>query len=610
MVSRSQRYVIVYNGEVYNFAELKKELAASGGSFRGGSDTEVILEAIEQWGVLKTVQRCNGMFAFGLWDRQERILTLARDRVGIKPLYYGWSDAGFVFGSELKAIEAVSRGALQIERGAASLLLGFNYIPAPWSIYSGIYKLPPGCVLTLRESDLGTKAGEFSPWPEALSVSSLSVGRLQRFWSPHEVVKAGITRNRGRTEEEALQQLEEALVCSVRKRMISDVPLGAFLSGGIDSSLVVALMQRVSDRPVKTFSIGFNEALYNEAPHALAIAEHLGTDHTELYLSASEAMAVIPDLPQYFDEPFSDASQIPTYLVSHLARQHVTVSLSGDGGDELFCGYTRYFLLERLWRMMRHLPPFSRKPIAQLLRAVPQNLWHMIFCVANPVLPKRFRLHSGATKIHRLAEFLEAAGSGSNSLASFYRCGISHWLHADELVSPQRSLETFFENSLSQVDSLNDHEFMMFSDLQTYLPDDILTKVDRASMAVSLEARVPLLDHNIVELAWSLPQSMRVRQGESKWVLKQILKKEVPSALLDRPKMGFGIPHDDWLRGELREWAEDLLSEESLKKRGFFQVKPVRQAWKQHLDGTRNWQYHIWDVLMLQAWLQSRNASL
>lgn len=589
MTSRSGRYVIVYNGEVYNFTALRAELAASGAGEgsgpRGGSDTEVVLSAIETWGLRRALDRFVGMFAFALWDRRERTLYLVRDRLGIKPLYYGWVGEAFVFGSELRAIEALPGFAAEVDRDALTLLLRHNCVPAPYSIYCGVSKLEPGMVLALRD-----------PRPEAVE--------KKPFWSALEAAERGASAPLRLDDAEAVERLDALLRDAVGLRMIADVPLGAFLSGGIDSSTVVALMQAQSPRPVKTFSIGFHQEAYDEARFARDVARHLGTEHTELYVSPGDALSVIPRLPQLFDEPFADSSQIPTFLVSRLAREQVTVSLSGDGGDELFAGYNRHSWVPRIWRRMRLLPRGARAALGRGLGAVSPGRWDWIFAKAGPFLPAGMRVRMPGYKVHRLAEIL-----GARSPEAMYFDLASHWKHPARVVHGGQEPTSRLTDGGGNLPVAGVTERMMLLDLITYLPDDILTKLDRASMAVSLEARVPLLDHRVVEFAWRLPSSMKLRGGESKWILRRVLDRYVPPALYDRPKMGFGIPLEVWLRGPLRDWAEALLDERRLREEGFFDARAIRRLWDELLEGGGGWQYHIWTILMFQAWHESRGTA-
>jgi asparagine synthase (glutamine-hydrolysing) len=581
MQSACGRFVMVFNGEVYNFLDLREELEPKGHKFRGHSDTEVMLAAISEWGVEPAVKKFVGMFAFALWDRRERALHLVRDRLGIKPLYYGWMGETFLFSSELKALRAHPDFVAEINRGALALQMRHNYIPQPYSIYKGINKLTPGGILTLSAADL--------------PLHQLPAPRP--YWSAQKVYEEGIADPFKGTEAEAIEQFDTLLRKAVRKRMVADVPLGAFLSGGVDSSTVVALMQAQSTRPVKTFTIGFYEESYNEARQAKAVAAHLGTDHTELYVTPEETMAVIPKLPTLYDEPFSDSSQIPTYLISALARQQVTVSLSGDGGDELLGGYNRYLLGHSVWKRISCMGKLGRRLGAFALTLLSPQTWSRLFAMIDGFLPPRFRVRIPAEKVGRLAEVLKA-----NTSEEFYSILVSHWNRPAEIVLAAEEPPTILSDPSRWATLPEFTQRMMLVDLITYLPDDILTKVDRASMGVSLEARVPLLDHRVVEYAARIPLSMKIRHGQGKWLLRQILYQYVPQRLIERPKMGFGIPINDWLRGPLRAWAEDLLNEHRLKREGFLSPRPVRKLWEEHLSGQHNWQYYLWDVLMFQTW--------
>ncbi len=584
MLSASGRFVLTYNGEIYNFKEIKKELEKGGlaPEWRGHSDTEVLLAAINAWGVKGALKKSVGMFAFALWDKQERTLILARDRMGEKPLYYGWQNGVFLFGSELKSLKAHPQFQGEIDRNVLSLYMRHNYIPAPWSIYKNIRKLLPGALITIPiESD--QFKNKTLPEPES-------------YWSLKEVAEQGVADPFSGTEQEAIQQLDQLLKQSVAGQMLSDVPLGTFLSGGYDSSLVVALMQAQSEKRVKTFSIGFNEKDYNEAQYAKAVASHLGTDHTELYVTSDQAMAVIPKLSTLYDEPFSDSSQIPTFLVSQMARQHVTVSLSGDGGDELFGGYNRYFLGTKLWQRLKPFPEWSRHLAANLITSVSPSSWDKLSSLFDRILPAEVRAGRTGDKLHKLASVFSLSGQDD-----LYLRLLSHWDDPESVVINSKEPGSVVNQSLQLEDFIHR---MMCIDATSYLPDDILTKVDRAAMGVSLETRIPLLDHRVVEYAWQLPLSMKVRDGNGKWILRQVLYNYVPPSLLDRPKMGFGVPIDAWLRGPLREWAEELLAENRLKNEGYFNPAPIREKWDEHLSGKRNWQYHLWDVLMFQQWLE------
>lgn len=587
MVSASGRWVIAYNGEIYNHQDLRVELEASGKAppWQGHSDTETLLAAIEAWGVPAALQRSGGMFAFALWDREERALWLARDRFGEKPLYYGWNRGMFLFASELKALRAVPGFETAIDRQAVALYLRHNAIPAPFSIYRGISKLLPGHLLRLELAAL-----ERGETPAA-----------QAYWNAAEQAAAGMANPFDGSESEATDALETLLRDAVGRQMVADVPLGAFLSGGIDSSVVVAMMQAQSSRPVRTFSIGFKEASYNEAEHAAAVARHLATDHTELYVTPEDALGVIPRLPSIYDEPFADASQVPTTLVAQLARDHVTVALSGDGGDELFGGYNRYFLAARLWRRLETVPLALRKLAARGITAVPVGAWNALYGAASPLIPARARLSMAGDKLHKGAGVL-AARSGQDlyrGLISAWEPGdLMHGIEESRRFGPARDLRG---GSLA--------EYMMLEDACHYMPDDNLVKVDRAAMSCSLETRVPLIDHRVFEFAWRLPLHYKIKGGTGKHILRELLYRHVPKSLIERPKMGFGVPIDSWLRGPLKEWASTLLAPDRLKNEGFFDPAPIARKWREHHSGVRNWQYHLWTILMFQAWLDEQGQA-
>lgn len=571
MVSASGRYVLSYNGEVYNAGELRAELEQAGHRFRGHSDTEVMVEGFAAWGVPETVERLIGMFAFAVFDRKEQVLTLVRDRLGIKPLYWGRIDGRIAFASELKAFRPLPGFPPEIDREALASYLCTGYVPAPASIYRGISKLEPGTMLEVRAD---------------------GVVRSHTYWSALDVALRGQSLLLRADEAEAVAKLEALLSDAVTRRMVADVPLGVFLSGGIDSSTVAALMQANSQAPIRSFSIGFHEAAYNEADAAKAVAQHLGTDHTELIVSAEQAQSVVPKLPEIYDEPFADVSQIPTYLVSEMTRRHVTVALSGDGGDELFAGYNRYAQGLRAVRALRRLPGPLPGAVSRLLSLASPQTWDAICaCVPAAVRPRQ-----PGDKLHKLAAVLGAEEG------DYYRVLVSPWAEAWSLVQgasrPEpapfaKDVRGRFKNELA---------WMQYADMVTYLPDDILTKVDRASMAVSLEARVPLLDHRVVAFAWQLPDTFKIRDGQGKWLLRQVLYKYVPKALVERPKMGFGVPIDAWLRGPLKDWAEDLLDPAQMTQAGYLDPAPIRLKWAEHLSGRRNWQHFLWNVLMFEAW--------
>jgi asparagine synthase (glutamine-hydrolysing) len=571
MKSRCGRYVLVYNGEIYNHLELREGLS---GPWRGHSDTETLLACIERWGLVETLRKIVGMFALALWDCEAGCLQLARDRVGEKPMYYGWQGDVFLFGSELKAIRIHPAFRNEIDRDALSVFLRHSYVPAPHSIYRGISKLTPGHVLTVTG---GREADE----------------RDETYWSFAEIARRGREASYAGSDSEAVDELDALLRRSIRGQMLSDVPLGAFLSGGVDSSSVVALMQAQSTRPVKTFSIGFNEEAYNEARYAKAVAQHLGTEHTELYVTPSDTLAVIPLLPALYDEPFSDSSQIPTYLVSELTRRHVTVSLSGDAGDELFGGYNRYLLATAIWRKTSRIPPLLRRWAAGAMAALSPEAWDLV----GRALPERLLSPHVGDRIHKVSDILL-----SRSPDAVYHGLVSHWKQPAEIVIGATEPATALGEIEAWMSTLSFEERMMLLDALTYLPDDILAKVDRAAMGVSLETRVPFLDHRVVEFAWHLPLSMKIRDGQSKWILRQVLYRYVPKELIERPKMGFGVPIEAWLRGPLRDWAEDLLDASRLRADGFFDPAPIRRLWEEHVSGRRRWHYHLWDVLMFQAW--------
>lgn len=571
MISADGRFVITYNGEIYNFMELRRELEARGIKFRGHSDTEVMLEAFAAYGIESTVKRLIGMFAMGVWDRRNRTLALIRDRLGIKPLY--WANFGklFLFGSELKALRAYPGWTPSIDGSAVAAYMRHNCVPAPHSIYKGVNKLEPGTILTLPPD------GE---------------PRLERFWNARTVAQAGLADPLQVDDAELTDRLEALLQDAVRRRMVADVPVGAFLSGGIDSSTVTALMKAANCGPVRSYTIGFDLPGFDEAPHSAAVARHLGTDHTELTVTAKQALDVIPRLPDMYDEPFADSSQIPTHLVSAMTRRHVTVALSGDGGDELFGGYNRYQLTRGALRSLLQMPLPLRRMLAGMLTALSAGGWQRMFSA----LPERVRPRQTGDKLHKLAAVLCAEND-----SDLYRRLVTHWEPAQIMLSDVEQRGVLWDGQVER-EFPGLLERMQFLDLVTYLPDDILTKVDRASMAVALEARVPLLDHRVVEFAWRIPRRTLMRDGTSKWPLRQVLYRHVPRGLVERPKTGFAVPLGEWLRGPLRDWAEDLLSEKRLREGGLFSVAAVREAWREHLSGRDNWKYLIWDVLMFEAW--------
>ncbi len=568
MVSLSRRFVLVYNGEIYNHLYLRDLLRSTFDSWRGQSDTETLLVAIECWGFKKALQATVGMFALALWDRQERKLLIARDRMGEKPFYYGWQKGVLLFGSELKALRAHPAFKHEIDRAVIPLYLRHGYIPAPWSIYKGIRKLLPGTWVSFS-----TKDHDQMPEPRP-------------YWSLTDVVLNGQSNPFKGSEDEAVNELDRRLNQSIAGQSLADVPLGAFLSGGVDSSTVIALMQTQSSRPVKTFTIGFDETGYDEAVHAKAVAKYLGTDHTELYVTSAQAQQVIPKLSQIYDEPFGDSSGIPTHLVSQLARAHVTVSLSGDGGDELFGGYSRYSGFQRWQKRMASVP--------SPLRTILSDGLSLISDLGNTRNQRRLALLSGISE--------------AKHPAALYRSLTSHWLPRDGAAqNAEEALYWLTDRALRlNLNELIDHALL--ADMMTYLPDDILVKVDRASMAVSLETRTPMLDHRIVEWSWSLPQSLKARGAHQKWVLRELLYRYVPKALIERPKMGFGVPIGSWLRGPLKEWAEELLSTKCLVEGGFHAPNEIRMIWKQHLEGKGDYRDMLWIILMWQAFLSNTDS--
>lgn len=585
MVSACGRYVTVFNGEIYNYRAIREELEGCGAApqWRGHSDTEVMLAAISRWGFVATLKRLVGMFAIALWDKEERTLQLARDRIGEKPLYFGRMRSVFAFASELKALRAHPQWCGEINRDALALYVRYNYVPAPYSIYENIFKLAPGTYLRIPITHMASGTQALVP---------------KQYWSGKQVAEVGAQNPLSLSDVEAVDQLETLLKDSVSLQMIAEVPLGAFLSGGIDSSTVVALMQAQTAHRVKTFTIGFNEASYDEATHARTVASHLGTEHTELYVSHVDALAVIPKLPTLYDEPFSDVSQIPTFLVAKLAREQVTVSLSGDGGDELFGGYNRHFWGASLWNKIKFLPRSVRYAAARGMTTLSPECWDAVFLVLSSALPPKFRQRTPGDKIHKLANLLVV-----DTPEAMYRGFVTHWEQSN-LVLMAREIATVLTDQTQWARVTDFAHRMMYLDLITYLPDDILVKIDRASMAVSLETRVPFLDHRLVEFAWRLPIEMKIRNGQGKWALRQVLYRYVPKELIERPKMGFGVPIDIWLRGPLRDWAEALLDESRLRREGYFQPEPIRTKWAEHLSGKRNWQHHLWNILMFQAWLE------
>ena len=583
MTSPEGRFVIVYNGEVYNFPELRRELEAAGRRFRGHSDTEVVLTAIVAWGLREALERMVGMFAFALWDRDERRLHLVRDRLGIKPLYHGRIDGRFVFASEARALRVCPGFTGEIDRDALALYMLRNCVPAPYSIYRGVHKLPPGSILTVDDN-----GGEAVVSP---------------YWSLKEVAEAGARDPFRGADGEAVEALESVIDAAVRARLIADVPIGAFLSGGIDSSVVTASMQNGGRERVRTYTVGFETADYDEAKDAAAVARHLGTEHHPHTLTAAEAVAVVPKLGRLFDEPFADSSQIPTYLVAEIARRDVKVVLSGDGGDELFAGYNRHLWCERVAGWAAGKPRVLLSALARAMTVLAPESWDRLLGAFEPVLPPRLRLSHAGDKLHKLASVL-----GAGDARGMYRALIGHWHDPTRVVVGGREPASLASEHGEWAVLPDFTRQMLYLDARTYLPDDILTKVDRATMAVGLEARVPLLDHRVVALAWRLPTDLKIRDGVGKHILRQALYRRVPRAIFERPKRGFEVPLHEWLRGPLRDWAEDLLAPARLREEGFFAPAPIEAMWREHLSGRRNWHHHLWDVLMFGAWLAAQKA--
>ena len=593
MVSVSGRYVLAFNGEIYNHLDLRLKLAKCGllkgaaNGWSGRSDTETLLAGFEVWGINETIKHSVGMFAMAIWDREGKLLTLTRDRMGEKPLYYGWQGAGknrvFIFGSELKALKAHPVFHASIDRKSLAMLMRYSYIPAPHSIYEGIRKLEAGSLLSIS---LGTNSPE-----------------IASYWSVIAAAENGIENLFLGSPVEAADELEMLLKNSIRQQAIADVPVGAFLSGGVDSSTIAALMQANSSTPIRTFTVGFDQVGYNEAEYARSIAEYLGTNHTELYVTSKEAQGVISKIPEIYCEPFADSSQIPSFLISQLARKHVKVCLSGDGGDELFCGYNRYLATKNFSNILFRLPLGLRKRVAQFITLIPPDKIDILFNILQKFLHQKFRYSNLGDKFHKGAEVV-----AFSSLEDFYIKLVSHWQDPSSLVIGATESSSELSRLKLGFEGLDSVQKMMAMDMMSYLPDDILVKMDRATMAVSLEGRMPFLDHRVVDFSWRLPQSMKLRHGESKWILRQVLYRYVPKALIERPKMGFGVPIGLWLRGSLRDWAEELLTESRLKSEGFFEHEIVRKKWSEHLSGRRNWQFQLWNVLMFQAWLAENRA--
>jgi len=598
MVSLCGRYIIALNGEIYNHLELRIKLfkgKSESHSWRGHSDTETLLAAISQWGVDRTLNHAIGMFAFSLWDCKHKKLTLARDRFGEKPLYYGWSNNAFIFGSELKALKEYQGFNKKISREALSLYMRHMYIPAPFSIFQNIYKLEPGCLLQIDSNELNTvpNGTPFAPF-------NSKTFSIRKWYSLRDAAEKGIN-NRINDKKEAIEAIDKVLSESVRSQMISDVPLGAFLSGGVDSSIIVSLMQKYNMNPVNTFTIGFSEDDFNEAKYAKAVAKHIGTEHHEFYVNSNHLMSVIPNIANIYDEPFADSSQIPTYLVSCEAKKNVSVVLSGDGGDELFGGYNRYLWSRNIWNRVSWMPKPLRKIFSHFITAIPIEAWNKAGGISSylPYIKKDISLLGD--KAYKLASRL----SSINSLDDLYMSLVSEWQSPSKIVLNANEPDTLLRREM-RLPILEEHESrMMYWDSISYLPDDILCKVDRASMSVGLETRVPMLDYRVAELSHRLPLNFKIHNGEGKWALRQVLDKYVPRDLIERPKAGFGIPVGSWIRGPLKDWSEDLLSEHRLQSDGYFDTDSIRVRWKEHVSGKRDWTHSLWSVLMFNIWIDS-----
>ena len=581
MHSNSNRYSIVYNGEIYNHLEIRKEIYSNYkfNGWHGTSDTETLLKGFDLWGIEKMLQKCTGMFAMAVWDKKYKCLNLVRDRIGEKPLYYGWQGKSFIFGSELKSFFSHPDFKKEINKDAIYSLLRYYNVAGINTIFKNIYKIRPGTILSVRQDKKHIE---------------------KEYWSASDMILNNNLEPKPKPDEVVIEEFRALFRTSVKNQMMSDVPLGAFLSGGIDSSLIVALMQEQTINPVKTFTIGFDEKGYNEAEFAKKVAKYLGTEHTELYVSPKDALSVIPELPKIYDEPFSDASQIPTYLVSKLASKDVRVSLSGDGGDELFCGYNRYLMADKVYKKMSFVPQSIRNAIYHSLKNIKPSQWDRFAARVGFLLPNFAKLNNLGDKFYKGIDLIS-----SESMVDLYLRLVTHWNDPSKalLEGKDRLLIDYPENiKLSNFDEVNG---MMLMDLVTFLPDDLLVKMDRAAMAVSLETRAPFLDHKIVEYAFNLDQKFKVRNGNTKWILKEILNKYIPKAYFDRPKMGFAVPIGKWLRGPLKDWADNLLAPNKLKDEGYFNHNEIKLKWEQHLSGTHNWDYHLWDVLMFQAWLDN-----
>lgn len=582
MESKSGRYIIIFNGEIYNHLDLRIKLDNT--SWRGHSDTETILACIEEWGFKKTLMYCVGMFSIALLDKKESRLKLAVDRFGEKPLYYSTYSGNFVFGSELKALKILPGLTLEVNRDVLSMYLRYKYIPAPYCIYKHVNKIEPGKYISIDLKNIKNCLQQ------------------ETYWSFKETVNTSQNQLIDISSTDFIKDLEDKLTLSVSRQMLSDVPIGSFLSGGIDSSLITTLMQSQSFKPIKTFTMGFADSAYNEAKYAKEISERLGTDHTELYVDSQMAIDIIQDLPKIYDEPFGDSSQIPTTLLSRLTREHVTVALSGDAGDEIFGGYNRHTSVAPLWNNMKYIPSIIRNGLSNnLSKLSPANL-DSLYKKYNKFIPNKYQISHFGDQVQKISQILK-----SKNEYEMYISLISSWDNPDKIVKGSKEIETFLTSNSNYFDLDSFEHTMMAIDTLSYLPGDILTKVDRASMSASLETRLPFLDHNLVEFAWKLPIRSKIKKRTGKLPLREILYKYIDRDVIERPKMGFGIPIDTWLRGPLRDWAENLLNEKRLIKEGFFNPEEIRYVWEEHLSGKKNWQDKIWTILMFQLWLENNS---
>ncbi len=588
MQSSSGRFTLVFNGEIYNHLSIRSQISDAY-QWRGHSDTETILAGFEIWGIKNTIQKSTGMFSLAVWDAKEKSLSLFRDRIGEKPLYYGWQNGSFLFGSELKSLIVHPSFQHEIDRNSLSLFMRYGYVPSPASIYKGIQKLAPASFIEL--------------FPYSNSFRNEETPVPAEYWSLAEVVSDGQKRSDLMNSIEIQEKLDFLLREVIDQQMVADVPVGAFLSGGIDSSTIVAIMQTLSRKKIKTFSVGIEAEGYNEAPYAKEIAEFLGTDHTELFFSDKEARNIIPDLPGIYDEPFSDPSQIPTFYLSQVSRKDVAVSLSGDAGDELFAGYNRYFLGDLIHKINRNLPRPLMKALTSAVYRISPQIWDTCFSPIKSFLPTNISTRPIGDRLHKLAKIFQ-----QSDFMSTYVAMMSHWQDPSKIVI--NGSDSINQSSLRNLSSNCDDLFhkMMAFDTVTYLPDDILVKVDRAAMSCSLETRLPFLNHHLVEFAWQIPLSMKIKNGKGKSVLRNVLYKYIPQELFDRPKTGFGLPIHSWLRGPLREWAESLLNESRLKNQGYLETAPITEKWQQHLSGHRNWHLQLWNVLIFQSWFEEYRA--